>query len=44
MTKDTRERGFIMVEQVQRVIDQLQDNPDLIGMTRVTADNLDESQ
>jgi hypothetical protein len=33
-----------MIEQAQWIIDQLQDDPDLIGMTRLPADNPDESQ
>jgi hypothetical protein len=44
MTQDARERGFLMIEQAQQVIDQLQDDPDLIGMTGSPADNPDEIQ
>jgi hypothetical protein len=29
---------------VQQIIDQLQDDPDLIGMTRIPTNNPDESQ
>jgi hypothetical protein len=42
MTQDAQERGFLMIEQVQRVIDQLQDDLDLIGMIGSPTDNPDE--
>jgi hypothetical protein len=38
------ERGFFMIEQAHRVIDQLQDDPDLVGMTRSPTDDPDESR
>jgi hypothetical protein len=44
MTQDARERGFLIMEQAQRVIDQLQDDPNLIAMTGSPVDNPDESQ
>jgi hypothetical protein len=44
MTQDTQERGFLMIEYAQRIIDQLQDDPDLIGMTGSPANNPGESQ
>jgi hypothetical protein len=44
MTQDARDRGFLMIEQVQWIIDQLQDDPDLTGMTGSPADNPDGSQ
>jgi hypothetical protein len=44
MTQDAWERGLLMIEHAQWIIDQLQDDPDLIGMTRLPADNPDESQ
>jgi hypothetical protein len=44
MTPEAHERGFLMIEQAQRVIDQLQDDPDLIEITRVPADNPIESR
>jgi hypothetical protein len=39
MTQDTWERGLLMIEQEQWIIDQLQDEPDLTGMTGSPADN-----
>jgi len=44
MAMDTWERGLLVIEQVQRIIDQLQDEPNLIGMTSIPTDNSDESQ
>jgi hypothetical protein len=45
MIQDTQERGLLMIEQAQQIIDQLQDDPDLIAMTRTfPADNPDEIQ
>jgi hypothetical protein len=44
MMQDTRERGFLMIEQAQLVIDQLKDDSELIGMMRSPIDNPDESQ
>jgi hypothetical protein len=44
MAQDAWERGLLMLEQVQWIIDQLQDDPDLISMTRLHADNPDEIQ
>jgi hypothetical protein len=42
--QDAWERGLLMLEHVQWIIDQLQDDPDIINMTRLPADNPDESQ
>jgi hypothetical protein len=39
MTPEAHARGLILIEQSQRVIDQLQDDSDLIEMERVPADN-----
>jgi hypothetical protein len=44
MTPEAQARGFLLMEQAQRVIDQLQNDPDLIEMTRVPADNPIESR
>jgi hypothetical protein len=44
MTPEARERGLIMIEQAQQVIDQLQNIPDLVVMKRVLVDNPDESR
>ena len=42
MTQNAWARGFLMIEQVQRVIDQLQYDLDLIKMIRAPANNPDE--
>jgi hypothetical protein len=44
MAQDAWERGLLMLEHAQWIIDQLQDDPDLISMTRLPDDNPDESQ
>jgi hypothetical protein len=44
LTPEAQERGFLLMEQAQRVIDQLQNDPDLIEMTRVPVDNPIESR
>jgi hypothetical protein len=44
MTQETQIRGLIMIKQMKRVIDQLQDDPDFKGMIGASADNPDESQ
>jgi hypothetical protein len=44
MAQDTRERGLLMIEQAQWIINRLQDDLDLISMTRLPDDNPDESQ
>jgi hypothetical protein len=44
MTQDAWERGLLMIKQAQWIIDQLQDDPDLTGMTGSPADNPDERQ
>jgi hypothetical protein len=44
MTPDEQEKGFLMIEQAHRVIDQLQDDSKLVEITRVPADNLVEIQ
>jgi hypothetical protein len=38
------ERGLLMLEHVQRIIDQLQDDPNIINMPRLPVDYLDERQ
>jgi hypothetical protein len=42
--QDTWERGLLMLEHAQWIIDQLQDDPDIINMARLPEDNPDESQ
>jgi hypothetical protein len=42
--QDTWERGLLMYEQAQWIMDQMRDNPDLIRMPVLPADNPDESQ
>jgi hypothetical protein len=44
MAQDMKERGLLMIEHVQQIIDRLQDDLDLIIMTRVPDDNPDESR
>jgi hypothetical protein len=44
MTPEAQARGFLLMEQAHRVIDQLQNDPDLIEMTRVPVDNPIEIQ
>jgi hypothetical protein len=44
MTKNTQARGFLMIEQAQRVIDQLQDDPQFIEMKGSPVDDPDESR
>jgi hypothetical protein len=39
MTSEAQESGLLFIEQSHRVIDQLQDDPNLIEMTRVPTDN-----
>jgi hypothetical protein len=39
MTHDVWARGFLMIEQAQKIIDHLQDDPDLIGMVGDPTEN-----
>jgi hypothetical protein len=39
MTQDVQTKGMLMIKQAQRIIDQMQDDPDLTGMTESLADN-----
>jgi hypothetical protein len=39
LTPEAQTRGFILMAEAQRVIDQLQNNPKLIEMKRVIANN-----
>ena len=36
--------GLLMLEHVQWIMDQLQDDSNILNMTRLTEDNLDRSQ
>jgi hypothetical protein len=42
--QDARERGLLMYEHAQQIMDQMQDNPDLIRMPMLPANNPDEIQ
>jgi hypothetical protein len=39
LTPEAHTRGFLLMEEEQRVIDQLQNDPDLVEMMRVPTDN-----
>jgi hypothetical protein len=39
--RDACERGLIMLEHVQQIIDQLKDELDVLNMARLSEDNLD---
>jgi hypothetical protein len=41
---DAWERGLLMLEHVHRIIDQLQDDPNILNMKRLLEDNLDRIQ
>jgi hypothetical protein len=42
--QNAQERGLIMLEHAQRIIDQLQDDPDIVNMIRLPVDDLEEIQ
>jgi hypothetical protein len=42
--QDTQERGLLMLEHAHRIIVQLQDDPDILNMSRLPKDNLDRIQ
>jgi hypothetical protein len=41
--QDAWERGSLMLEYAQQIINQLQDDPDIINIPRLPTDKLDES-
>jgi hypothetical protein len=42
--QDVQERGLLMFEHVQRIMDQMKNNSDILNMARLPKDNPDESQ
>jgi hypothetical protein len=42
--QDARERGLLVLEHAQRIVDHLQDDPNILNMARLSEDNPDRSQ